>query len=60
MCVLLYGPWSNGYFVADAVLSSDHHMTYIINGVGHLRSDLVVSLVLWIVAYNIRGTDVVL
>jgi hypothetical protein len=37
-----------------------HYRTNIINRVGHLRLDLVVLLVLYIVAYNIWGTGVVL
>jgi hypothetical protein len=37
-----------------------HYRTYITSGVGHPMSDLVVPLVLWMVAYNSRGTDIVL
>jgi hypothetical protein len=41
-------------------VTDGHHRTYIISGVGHPRSDLVVLLMICSVAYNIRGTDVVL
>ena len=37
-----------------------HCSTYIISGMGHPRSDWVVPLVLCTVAYNIKGTGVVL
>jgi hypothetical protein len=35
-------------------------MTYIISGVDHPSSDLIVPLVLWMVMYNIQDTGVVL
>ena len=37
-----------------------HYMTYIISSVGHLRSDSARLLVLWMVAYNGQGTDIIL
>jgi hypothetical protein len=37
-----------------------HYRVDIISGVGHPRLDVVVLLVLYTVAYNIRGTSVVL
>jgi hypothetical protein len=37
-----------------------HCRTDIISSVGYLRSDLVVSLVLCTIAYNTRGTGIVL
>ena len=54
------GLGSNGCFVTGATLIGGHYRTYIISDVGHPRLDSVVSLVLWMVAYNIRGTNVVL
>jgi hypothetical protein len=50
----------NGYFIANTALTSNHYRTNIISGVGYSRSDSIVSLVLCMVAYNIRGTGVVL
>ena len=58
VCYMSFG--SNGYFVIGATLMNSHYRADIINGVGYPRSDSVVSLVLCMVAYNIRGTDVVL
>jgi hypothetical protein len=37
-----------------------HYRKYIISGVGHSRSDSVVPLILWMVAYSDRGTGIVL
>jgi hypothetical protein len=51
---------SNGCFVTSVALMGDHYRMYIISGVGHSRSDLVVPLVLCTVPYNIQGTGVVL
>jgi hypothetical protein len=42
-------------FVTGASLMGRHYKTYIISGVGHLRSNSVVLLV-----YNIQVTDIVL
>jgi hypothetical protein len=50
----------NGCFVIGAALMGDHYKIDIISGVGHLRLDSVVALVLCTVVYNIRGTGVVL
>ena len=47
-------------FVTGVALMGGHYRTYIINGVGHPRSNSVVPLVLCTVAYNIWGTGVVL
>ena len=58
MCYMGHG--SNGCFVTGAALMGGHYKTYIIKGVGHPALDLVVSLVLWTVAYNIQGACVVL
>jgi hypothetical protein len=60
MRVYYIGLGSNGCFMTGATLMGGHYTTCIISGVGHLRSDSVVPLVLWIVAYNIQGTGVVL
>jgi hypothetical protein len=46
--------------VADAALKGGHYRTDIISGVGHLRSDSVVPLVLCMVACNGWGTNIVL
>ena len=51
---------SNGCFVTGAALMGNHHRMDIISGVGHPRLDVIVLLVLYTVAYNIRGTSVVL
>jgi hypothetical protein len=58
VCYMGFG--SNGYFMTDAVLMGSYYKTYIISSVSQPRSDSVVPLVLWTVAYNIRGTNVVL
>jgi hypothetical protein len=50
----------NGCFMAGVVLTGGHYRMKIISGVGHSRLDSVVPLVLCTVAYNIRGTGVVL
>jgi hypothetical protein len=49
MCEL-YGPWIQWLFVAGTPLIGSHDKTDIIIGVGNLRSDLVVLLVLCMVA----------
>ena len=60
-CVCGYmGLRSNGCFVSGTTLKDSHYKTYIINSVGHPRSNSVRLLVLWTVAYNIRGTSIVL
>ena len=59
-CVCYMGLGFDGCFVTGAALMGSHYMTYIISGVGHLMSNSVVPLVLWIVAYNIQGTGIVL
>jgi aminoglycoside phosphotransferase len=51
---------SNGCFVTGATLRGDHYRTNIISSEGHSRLDLVVPRVLWMAAYNIGGTSVVL
>jgi hypothetical protein len=43
------GLGSNDCFVTGAALMDGHYRTDIISGVGHLRSDLVVPLVLYTV-----------
>jgi hypothetical protein len=47
-------------FVTGAALMSCHYKTYIISGMGYLRSNLVVPLVLWTIVYNIQVTGIVL
>ena len=59
-CVYYMGVGSNGCFVTGVTLIGGHYRTYIISGMGHPRSDSVMSLVLWAVVYNIWGTSVVL
>ena len=59
-CVCHMGLGSNGCFMANAALTGCHFKMYIISGVGHLRSNLIVLLVLCTVAYNIWVTGVVL
>ena len=54
------GLGSNGCFMAGIALTSGHYRMNIISGVGHLRLDSVVPLVLYIVAYNIQGIGIVL
>jgi hypothetical protein len=41
-------------------LNGSHYRTNIISGVGHPRSNLIIPLMLYMVAYNIQGTGVVL
>ena len=61
---VLYGPWIQWLFVADAALMGGHYKTDIISivtsGTSHPGSDLVVPLVLCTVAYNGWGTSIVL
>jgi hypothetical protein len=54
------GIGSNDCFVTAAALIGGHYKIDIINGVGHLRLNLVMPLVLCMTADNIRGTSVVL
>jgi hypothetical protein len=46
--------------MTGAVLMGGHYKTDIISGVGHLRSDLVMLLVLCTIACNGWGIDIVL
>jgi hypothetical protein len=46
--------------VADAALEGGHYRTNIISGVGHLRLDLIVPLVLCMVVCNGWGIGIVL
>ena len=58
-CVCVYmGLKSNGCFVTNAWVG--HYTTYIISSVGHPRSNSVRLLVLWMVAYNDQGTNILL
>jgi hypothetical protein len=59
-CVCYMGLESNGNFIAGAAFMGSYYRTYIISGMSYPRLDSVVPLVLCIVAYNIRGTSVVL
>jgi hypothetical protein len=58
--VCYIGLGSNDYFVIGATLTGGHFRTIIISSVGHLRLDSVMPLVLYMVAYNIGGTSVIL
>ena len=60
MYVCYIGLGSNGCFMAGEALTCGHYRTDIISDVGHPMSDAIVPLVLCMVAYNIRGTGVVL
>jgi hypothetical protein len=60
MCVVLYGPWIQWLFVDSTALKGGHYRTDIISNVGHLRSHLVVPLVLYMVACNGWDTGIVL
>jgi hypothetical protein len=61
MCVLYGGFGSNGFVVkVQPFPMDDHYRTDIISSVGHLRSDLVVPLVLYMVGCNGWSTDIVL
>jgi hypothetical protein len=51
VCYMCLG--SNDCFVIGIALMGGHYRIYIISGMCHLRSDLVMPLVLWMVAYNI-------
>ena len=51
---------SDGCFLTGTTLKGSHYRTYIISSVGHPRSDSIRLLVLWMVAYNGRGIDIVL
>ena len=53
-CVCIMGFRFNGCFMTDVALTDGQYKTYIIRSMGHLRSDLVELLVLWMVAYNGR------
>ena len=52
-CVCYMSLGSNGCFMAGTALMDGHYRMYIISGVGHPKSDLIVLLVLCMVAYNI-------
>jgi hypothetical protein len=54
------GLGSNSCLMVGTTLTIGHYKTDIISSVGHPRSDLVVQLVLYTVAYKIWGTGVVL
>jgi hypothetical protein len=51
---------SNGCFMASAALTGSHFMMDIIGSVDHPTLDSIMLLVLCTVAYNIRGTGIVL
>ena len=57
---VLYGPLIQWLFVTGIALMGSHYWMDIISGVGHSRSNSIMPLVLYTVAYNIRGTGVVL
>jgi hypothetical protein len=59
-CVYYMGPRSSSYFVTSVALMGGHYRTDIINSIGYPRSDSVLPLALYMVAYNIQGTSVVL
>jgi hypothetical protein len=51
---------SNGCFMASATLTDSHFMMDIIGNVDHPTLNSIMLLVLCTVAYNIRGTGIVL
>jgi hypothetical protein len=59
MRVCYMGLGSNNCFMAYTALMGGYK-TDIISGIGHLRLDSIVQLMLYMVAYNIQGTGVVL
>jgi hypothetical protein len=60
-CVCCYmGLGFNDCFVTNVALTGGHYRTYIIISVSHPRSDSVELLILWTVACNGRGTNIVL
>jgi hypothetical protein len=59
-CVCYMGLGSNGCFVTGVALTDGHYKTNIISDVGHPKSESIVPLVLYMVAYNIRGTGILL
>jgi hypothetical protein len=61
MCVLYAGFESNGFVTkVQTFPMDDHYKMDIISGVGHLRSDSVMPLVLYKVVCNGWGTNIVL
>jgi hypothetical protein len=46
--------------VAGAAITGGHYRINIISGVGHSRSDSIIPLGLYMVAYDIRGTGIIL
>jgi hypothetical protein len=61
MCVLYRGFGSNGFVTnMQSFPMDDYYRTDIISGVGHLRSDSVLPLVLYTVACNGWGISIVL
>jgi hypothetical protein len=58
--VCYMGVRSNNCFMANVALTDSHYKMDIISGVSHTRSNLVVPLVLYTMAYNIRDIGVVL
>jgi hypothetical protein len=61
MCVLYGGFRSNSFVTKTQSFPMDsHYMMNIISGVGHLRLNSIVSLVLCMVVCNDWGTDIVL
>jgi hypothetical protein len=59
-CVYYMGLRFNFCFVASVALIDSHCRTNIISGVGHLRSNSVLPLVLCTVVHNIQGTGIIL
>ena len=59
-CVCYIGLGSSGCFVTSTALMGSHYRTDIINDVSHPRLDSVAQLVLCMVAYSGRDTDIVL
>ena len=54
------GLGSIGCFVASAYLMGGHYRMDLLSGVGHPRSDSVMPLVLFTIAYNIQSIGVIL
>jgi hypothetical protein len=54
---MLYEHWIQWLFMAGTALMGSY---YIISGMGHPMSDLIMSLVLCTIVCNIRGTGIIL
>jgi hypothetical protein len=59
-CMCYVGLGSIGCFVVGVALMGSHYRMDLFSSVGHQRLDSVMPLVLFTVAYNIQGVNVVL